>query len=272
MRYVVFYRAHIGGGYRVTPLQFSQTERKLANLSSLKSTSSNSSTKREEKKSSLEWNDAPLLRLTKEQIDEDISLCNFSPLIDHDYAKPFHTFTLPSENSMQNLSLVEIDLSTKSTLEYIRGSIMRKLLNHSTCSHCIDTLIQNVQPSSSSAYLIQMDFSGNSLLQPSVKMMSFFHMILTVYIHFKNAIKHLSLNQNVLEKLCCASQEFLNSNDFSLSFCKNHHDLYTHMMIQSSMKTFLKAFIHEINEIFSREQNQGHRFQKNRKLQIMASK
>ena len=169
----------------------------MANLSSLKSTSSNSNTKRE-KNSSLEWNTTPLFRLTTEQIDEEFSLCNFSPLIDHDYAKPYQSSMLPDENSLQNLGLVDMDLSTESTLEYIRGSIMRKLLNHSTCSSCIETLIQNVQPSTSSSFLIQMDFSGNSLLQPSIKMMSFFHMLLTVYLPFKKSIKNLSLNQNVL--------------------------------------------------------------------------
>jgi hypothetical protein len=243
----------------------------LANLSSLKSTSSNSSTKRE-KNSSLEWNTTPLLRLTNEQIDETFSLCYFSPFIDHNYAKPYQSPLSQDENAFPNLELVDMDLSTESTLEYIRGSIMRKLLNHSACSFCIETLIQNVQPSTSSSFLIQMDFTGNSLLQPSIKMMTFFHMLLTVYLHFKKSIKNLAMNQNVLEKLCHASQDFLNSKEFSFSFCNDHNDLYTQMMIQSSMKTFLKAFIHEINETFSREQNHGKKLQKNRKLHIMSAK
>ena len=53
-----FLRIYSGCSYRVTPLQFEQTERKLANLSSL-TTNSTSSTRRETKRS-LEWNDDPI--------------------------------------------------------------------------------------------------------------------------------------------------------------------------------------------------------------------
>ncbi len=54
-------RANAGCSYRVTPLQFTQTERKLTNLSSL-NTASTSTTSREKKKS-LEWNERPFKNL-----------------------------------------------------------------------------------------------------------------------------------------------------------------------------------------------------------------
>jgi hypothetical protein len=59
-------RLYSGCSYRVTPLQFSQTERKLTNLSTL-NTNSTSSTSRERKRP-LEWNDAPFLSISLLQV------------------------------------------------------------------------------------------------------------------------------------------------------------------------------------------------------------
>ena len=53
-------RLHSGCAYRITPSQFSQTERKLTNLASLQSNSTTSTSR--ERKIALQWNDEPFLQ------------------------------------------------------------------------------------------------------------------------------------------------------------------------------------------------------------------
>ncbi len=176
-------RNHAGCAYRVTPLQFTQTERKLTNLSNLKS-ATQCNTKRE-KQPVLNWNEDPIALLADCQSDKFLTLCNVEALKDHDYTKPPELFQENDENVSQDTELVQMDPSTESTLVYIRGGIMRKILNHSNCSSCVDVLIQNTIERNTSSYLIQMDFCGNSLLQPSKKFMSFFHILyVNRVIHF----------------------------------------------------------------------------------------
>jgi hypothetical protein len=264
-------RNHIGCAYRVTPLQFSQTERKLTNLSTL--TGSNRCNTKREKKSILDWNELPLATLTKDQIDEtvSVSLSNFNILKDHDYAKPFEDEKENNKEVSDNMDLVEMDPSTQSTLVYIRGSIIRKILNHSNCPACINKLIQNVKETNTTAYLVQMDFSGNSLLEPNEHLMLFFHIQLTAYLTLKKSVKEISSNQNVLQKLCSESTEILKAKQFSAPFCPDHKDVCTKMMVQSTMRTFLKAYIHEVNELFVKENNYNSS-QKNRKLLTLSAK
>ena len=146
------------------------------------------------------------------------------------------------------MQLLDVHESTSETLVYIRGNILRKLLNHSSCHDCISNLIENVKEKNTSKFVMQMDFSGSSLIEPSETVMKFFHLLLSVYVHHKPLIKSLSVSHNILKLLCTSGLNFLNSNNFSLPLCHEHFDSYTKLMIQGTMKTFLKAYIHEVNE------------------------
>ena len=125
---------------------------------------------------------------------------------------------------------------------------MRKVLNRSSCQDCVNKLIDNVREDNSSSFVLLMDFTGNSLIEPSENLMKFFNLLLSVYVHHKPKIKALSITQNVLKILCTSSIEVLKKNNFSLPFCCEHFHSYTKLMVQATMKTFLKAYIHEMNE------------------------
>ena len=168
------------------------------------------------------------------------------------------------------MELLELDPSTQSTLIYIRGNVLRKIINHSNCQLCTDVLILNVKDTSTSSFLLQMDFTGNSLLEPTTQMMTFFHILISVYTHHKLLIPALSTNQNVLKKLLLLSIKALKAKDYSIPFCSEHCDCYTQLMIQSTMKTFLKAYIHEMNENFVTKSSSGQK-PKNRKLAILTN-
>ena len=159
--------------------------------------------------------------------------------------------------------------STESTLTYIRGSVMRKILNHTSCSVCTNTLIEKINESTVSSFVAQMDFSGNSLLEPSSEMMTFFHILLSVYTHLKPWIKPLSPKENALKKLYFASLKLLNEKSYIIPFCSEHSDCYTRLMIQSTMKTFLKAFIHEMNENYVNKSHVSSKA-KSRKMNILS--
>jgi hypothetical protein len=73
-----YQRRHSGCAYRITPLQFAQTERKLTNLSSLNANST-TSTAREHKKP-VEWNDQPFLQTCLEVTFLTINFTSFRPL------------------------------------------------------------------------------------------------------------------------------------------------------------------------------------------------
>ena len=139
-----------------------------------------------------------------------------------------------------------------STLTYIKGNILRKILNRSSCQICMDTLISNIKDENVSAFILQMDFSGNSLLEPTESMMIFFQLLLSVYVHFKPSIYPLSSKMNILKTLCLAGLQYLTYNNFVLTFCKDHNQTFSQIMIQATMKTFLKAFVHEMNEKLQR--------------------
>jgi hypothetical protein len=130
-------------------------------------------------------------------------------------------------------------------------------------------MISNIKESNTSSFVVQMDFSGNSLLEPNAKLMIFFHLLLSVYVHHKPFIKTLSLSQNVLKSLCTASLDFLIQNHYHLPFCKEHIQRFTKIMVETTMKTFLKAFIHEMNEKL--QSKSISELNKNRKLNIFSS-
>ncbi len=158
--------------------------------------------------------------------------------------------------------------STAATLAYIRGNIVRKILNRSSCQECTNNLISNVKESNTSSFVVQMDFSGNSLIEPNEIIMDFFHLLLSVYVHHKSFIKTLSLSQNVLKSLCSASLDFLTQKCYYLPFCKEHIQRFTKIMVETTMKTFLKAFIHEMNEKL--QSKSISELNKNRKLSIFS--
>ena len=167
--------------------------------------------------------------------------------------------------------MLEMDESTSATLNYIRGSVLRKILNHTSCSECTDTLIQNVREKNLTKFNVLMDFTGNSLLEPSAMMFKFFHILLSVYLAMKPTLKSVSLRESVLKPLILNSEKVLLRECFNIPFCPEHCSCYTRIMIQSTMKTFLKAFVHEMNEKFD------DRFitatgAKNRKLNILSRK
>ena len=162
-----------------------------------------------------------------------------------------------------------MDQSTETTLSYIRGSVIRKILNHSTCPTCTDALIRSVSETNSSSFIIQMDFSGNSLLQPTSEMMVFFHTLLSVYMHHKPSFKAWAVEKNPLKMLFFSSLKVLRQKSYIIPFCEDHCDCYTKIMIQSTLKTFLKAFIHEMNEKFISVKSEVK--PKNRKLSILTS-
>ena len=56
------------------------------------------------------------------------------------------------------MELLELDPSTQSTLIYIRGNVLRKIINHSNCQLCTDVLIQNVNDTSTSSFLFHWKF------------------------------------------------------------------------------------------------------------------
>jgi len=166
---------------------------------------------------------------------------------------------------------VPLDESTASTLNYIRGSVLRRILNHTSCSECTDTLIQNVKEKNSSKFNLLIDFTGISLLEPSELMFNFFHILFSVYLGMKPALKSLSRRESVLKILILNSKKVLLQKSFNIPFCPDHSTCYTEIMIQSTMKTFLKAFVHEMNE------KSDDRFltstgAKNRKLNILSKK
>jgi hypothetical protein len=169
----------------------------------------------------------------------------------------------------EKVQVLATDESTAATLVYIRGNIVRKILNRSSCQKCTNNLISNVKESNSSSFVVQMDFSGNSLLEPNEKIMIFFHLLLSVYVHHKEFIKTLSLSQNVLKSLCTSSLDFLTQNHYSLPFCKEHIQYFTKIMVETTMKTFLKAYIHEMNE--KNPSKSISELNKNRKLCIFTS-
>jgi hypothetical protein len=206
------HRNHVGCAYRVTPQQFQQTERKLTNLSVLKNNQIHTS---RERQSSLEWNDSPLKPLSKFDIDDIISADQFTfdPLCDHDYAKQPQTET---EENLSELDSVCLDDSTESTLIYIRGSVMRKILNHTSCEICIKTLLDSIQENNSNQFIIQMDFSGNSLLEPTNDAMCLFKILLQTYLRLKPGLKTSALHENVLKKLCRAGANVIRKS-FSLA-------------------------------------------------------
>ena len=147
---------------------------------------------------------------------------------------------------------------------------MRKTLNHTNCSACTDVLISHVKEVTTSSFVLQMDFSGNALLEPSEQMMIFFHLLLSVYLHYKPSIKPIATDQNILKTLCIASLSFLDSKSYKIPFCDDHNACYTRIMIQSTMKTFLKAFIHEMNEKFATKTFSNVK-PKNRKLNLLVN-
>ena len=167
--------------------------------------------------------------------------------------------------------MVALDESTASTLNYIRGSVLRKILNHTSCSECTDALIRNVRENNSTKFNLLMDFTGNSLLEPSEMMFQFFHILFSVYLAMKPTLKALSFRESVLKPLILNSQKILLKEAFIVPFCTEHCSSYTRIMIQSTMKTFLKAFVHEMNENFDdRFVTAGG--SKNRKLRILSQK
>ena len=255
------HRRQAGCSYRMTPLQFEQTERKLTNISVMKG-SAFANTSRE-KKSALDWNDEPLLVLSKAEIDDIISENEIQVLVDHNYAKQF-----AEEDEAQpfpiDTTLTQMDYSSTSTLAYIRGSVVRRILNHLNCFTCTNALIENIEPTTSSDYLVLMDFSGNSLLQPNTHLMEFFHIQLTAYLLLKDSLRNISFDQSVLARLKQASIGLRNARGYSLELCEFHKEKVLNMMTASTMKTFMKAFVHEMNENFIRANICSS--QKNRKI------
>jgi hypothetical protein len=90
-----------------------------------------------------------------------------------------------------NINQVDLDEATKTTLTYIRGNVIRKIMNHTSCQICTQTLIENVKEQNTSSFVLQMDFNGNSLLEPSSQMMVFFHLLLSVYVHLKPGMHNI---------------------------------------------------------------------------------
>ena len=157
-----------------------------------------------------------------------------------------------------------MDYSSTSTLAYIRGSVVRRILNHLNCFTCTNALIENIEPTTSSDYLVLMDFSGNSLLQPNTHLMEFFHIQLTAYLLLKDSLRNISFDQSVLARLKQASIGLRNARGYSLELCEFHKEKVLNMMTASTMKTFMKAFVHEMNENFIRANICSS--QKNRKI------
>ena len=257
------HRNQVGCAYRVTSLQFHQTERKLTNLAALKG--SNYCNTAREKVPVLEWNASPLLILSKSEIDEIVCLDEIQVLHDHNYSKEPEEFKFHTELDCQS-ELAVLDETTKTTLLYIRGSIVRRILNRLSCEVCTSAFVENIMPAHTSSYLIQMDFSGNSLLEPSALLFEFFHIQLTAYLALKNGLQAVT-KQNTLQKLRLAGLHLLEVKNFSLPFCENHNEKVLKQMTNATMKTFLKAYIHEMNEKFSK----GGSFvqQKSRKLRTV---
>ena len=94
----------------------------------------------------------------------------------------------------------------------------------------------------------------------------FFHIQLTAYLALKNGLQAVT-KQNTLQKLRLAGLHLLEVKNFSLPFCENHNEKVLKQMTNATMKTFLKAYIHEMNEKFSK----GGSFvqQKSRKLRTV---
>ena len=142
---------------------------------------------------------------------------------------------------------------------------MRKILDKTSCQICIEGLLDNIEETNSSSYLIQMDFSGSCLLQPSESMMDFFKALLATYLQNKPILKKASLSENILKKLTRLSLEHLAKQKVSLPFCAIHDEPYSVGMIRTTLKIFLKAYIHELNNIFSKNVKNSS-WEKNRKL------
>ena len=149
---------------------------------------------------------------------------------------------------------------------------MRKILDRSKCSTCTDALIKRVEEKSCSSFLLRMDFSGNSLLQPTEEMMIFFRLLLSVFLFYKPSLAQRSRSFNVLSLLRLASLKLLATKCYLIPFCDDHCQKYTNFMILSTQRTFMKSFVVGINEKVSLQSSaKAKTKEKNRKQIIFSS-
>ena len=155
---------------------------------------------------------------------------NFFPLIFY----PFYVNFL-NIHDFRSASF-QIWWPTEITLIYVRGSIIRRILNHTNCNTCTDVMIERIKEASDLSFLLQMDFSGTSLLQPTEEMMIFFRILLSVYLFHKPSLANNSLSMNVLQILQQSSWKLLARQQYKVPFCDAHNEKFTNLMILSSQK------------------------------------
>lgn len=122
------------------------------------------------------------------------------------------------------------------------------MIDRTSCHSCTNVLIKTVEDATNSPFILYMDFSGNSLLQPTEEMMIFFRILLSVYMFYKPTLAQKSLTFNVLSILLRSSWKVLAHRKFVIPFCEAHNQKLIDLMILSAQKTFMKSFIVGVND------------------------
>ena len=158
----------------------------------------------------------------------------------------------------KNTKLVDLDDSLTSTLKYIDGGITRKMLNKTSCSTCIPALLDKVNHGKHTTdYLELMDFVGTALVEPKEDLFLIFHTIFTVYNMAKEHLARLSLEENVGRELALLAFRLVKTKGWTIELCEKHKHHYMYAMTLSTVKTFLKAYVGNVNQEYTEKRRES---------------